>query len=290
MNLALRNATAVASVAVVALLSACATPTGSSPTPTPSATSDPMAEICADPFVVSCERGGGFTVVVIADDATDASVLEFAPALFAAASHSSDTVTLRSPADDATALDPEVSAPPRWEVSVDAETDAAFEAALSQTLLVAAIPGATGIVTIDGWPSVTVPTLDEFDEVFEQVSSTELFQDGGTYTLQSLDEQLRIVHVPTRTTDEAIHEIIDLARSYPEAEVLLEAPTSGPQYPKLYVAHLSADQVPVVDARLREPRLASADVDGFPLEFVLSSLGEQGTTSVTGTFGDVPAG
>ncbi|WP_334152367.1 hypothetical protein [Microbacterium sp.] len=290
MNLALRSAAAAASVAIVALLgTGCATSAGSS-SPTPSATPDPMTEICADPFVVTCERGGGFTVVVIADDAEDESVLEFAPALFTAASASPDTVTLRRPADDATTLDPEVSAPPRWEVSVEAETDAAFEAALSETLVVAAVPGTTGIVTIDGWPSVTVETLDEFDDVFSRVSSTELFRDGGTYTLQSLDEQLRIVHVPTRTTDEAIHEIIDIARSYPDAEVLLEATTSGPQYPKLYVSRLGSDQVEAVEARLRAPRLASADVDGFPLEFVLSSLDEQGTTSVSGTFGDVPAG
>lgn len=290
MNPARHRSAAAASLALVALLgTGCATSAGSS-APTPSATPDPMAEICADPFVVTCERGGGFTVVVIADDAADESVLEFAPALFTAASASPDTVTLRSPADDATTLDPEVSAPPRWEISVDAETDAAFEAALSETLVVAAIPGATGIVTIDGWPSVTVETLDDFDDVFSRVSSTELFRGGGTYTLQSLDERLRIVHVPTRTTDEAIHEIIDIARTYPDAEVLLESTTSGPQYPKLFVSRLGPDQVQAVDARLRAPRLASADVDGFPLEFVLSSLGEQGTTSVDGTFGDVPAG
>ncbi|GAA2008909.1 hypothetical protein [Microbacterium ulmi] len=280
-----RVAAAVCAVGVALLLTACSPSAGAE-----SASTEPIDVLCADPLVIGCDLGGGSTIVVIDGDASDERVTEFAGRLAASpASTGAETVVLRAESGDPRILDPEVSPPPRWEVTLRPGGREQFEAALSDTLAAAAVPGATGIVVADGWPSVTVETLDQFEDVFTQLSSTRLFRAGGTYTLQSLDEHLRIVHVPARTTDEAILEIIAIARDHPDAEVLLEAPISGPQYPTLYVSRLTPAEVQELDARLSDPRLATADVDGYPLEFVLGSTGEDGTTYVAGTFGAVPA-
>ncbi|WP_194421738.1 hypothetical protein [Microbacterium abyssi] len=271
--------------AVSMLLAGCATPAGE-----PGATPASMDELCAEPLVLTCETGGGTTIIVVPGDAADERVTEFAHRLYDSdAAASGGDIILRGEHSDPRVLDPEVSPPPKWELTVHPGEPEQFEAALSGTLAAAAVPGAVGVFA-QGWPHVTVETLDEFDEVFTRLSSMPLFRGGGTYTLQSLDEHLRLVHVPSRTADSAVLEIIGIARDYPAAEVLLEAPESGPQYPALYVSGLTPAQAAELDARLSDPRLATADVDGYALEYVLGSLGEDGTTYLGGTFGGVPAG
>ena len=158
---------------------------------------------------------------------------------------------------------------------------------LDEILTVAQIPGTIDISAGPGGPSVRVTDLALFDDVFDAVSTTPLFLDGGTYGLLSIEERLRIVHVPSRTTDDGIHEIVDIARRYPAAEVLLEASLAGPQVPRLYVSRLTLDEMAALDAHLREPRLANADVDGYPVEFMLGSVGTDGPIYTDGTFGDV---
>ena len=248
-----------------------------------------MDEACADPLVITCTTAEGSIVVTVPGDASDGAVIEYASRLYEAASSAPATVTLQAaPTDDASTGDPEIAPRPRWEVAVQTKTAAEFETALAALLAASAVPGTTGITVIDGWPYVTVEQLDQFDDAFAALSSTPLFRNGGTYSLQSVADRLRIVHVPARTADVAIHEIIGIATDYPDAEVLLEAPTAGVQYPKLYVSRLTPAEVQELDVRLREPRLADADVDGFALGYVLGSLGEEGTTYVEGSFGGVP--
>jgi hypothetical protein len=58
----------------------------------------------------------------------------------------------------------------------------------------------------------------------------------------------------------------------------------------LYVSRLTPEETVQLDVRLREPRLANADVDGYAAEYVLSSMGPEGTTYTGGTFGNVSAG
>nr|WP_314841813.1 hypothetical protein [uncultured Microbacterium sp.] len=249
-----------------------------------------LGEICADPLVTSCDVAGESALVVIAAGTSDDEVIALAGRTFYAASSSTSSVRLQSEAEDPLVLDPEVSPPFAWQIDVTPADRNAFDERLREILDCADVPGTTGISVIDGWPSATVDDVELFVAVFDRLSSTPLFERGGTYTLQSLDEHLRVVHVADRTSDAAIHEIIGIARDYPDAEVLLEAPTAGPQHPTLYISRLTPPQVLEVDARLRDPALADADIDGLPLEFVLGSLGEQGVTYVSGTFGDVAAG
>lgn len=281
MSISVRHITHVSILSIAALLLAGCTAPG---------TEESIEDICTDPMVLTCDTGITQPIVIIADDASDEDVTEFADRLAVAASAQSETVLLRAESDDSRVLDPEVAPLPRWEVTLEPGGSDQFTSDLAGTLAAAAVPGATRIVVAGGWHYVTVENLEQFEDVFTQVSSTPLFTHGGTYTLQALGENLRIVHVPSRTTDEAIIEIIHIAREFPGAEILLEAPTSGEQYPTLYVSRLTPAQVQEVDARLRDPRLADADVDGYALEYVLGSLGEEGTTYVGGTFGGVPTG
>lgn len=278
--------TCLAVVCVLALTGCGSTPpiAGAS-----GATTSGLEALCSDRTVAKCEDIPNGVVVTIAESATEAETLELARRLHdeAAAGSLDAGAALQRFEVDVPALDAEVANPPKWRVTVYPGDFAEVDTVLRDTLTVAAVPGTLGIAVTDGWPTVTVASLDQFDTVFDAVSTTPLFQGGGTYALLSLDEHLRIVHVPDRTSNEAIHEIVDIARTYPAAEVLLEAPTSGPQFPTFYVARLSPDQVVQLDARLRDPRLATADLNGYPVNFVLGSTGTDGTTYTNGTFGGV---
>lgn len=154
---------------------------------------------------------------------------------------------------------------------------------------VAAIDPTAVATVVGGWPYVRFADVEAFARDFVAISQIELFRSGGTYSLGESDH-LRIVHIPTRTSDHAIDTVIGIAIDHPDAEVLLQAPTAGPQWPTLYVARLTPEQVVEVEARLRDPALADADVEGYPVDFVLTSVGADGPVYTTGTFGDVPAG
>jgi hypothetical protein len=143
------------------------------------------------------------------------------------------------------------------------------------------------VSVIDGWPSVTVPTLDDFSEVFHRVSGQGMFADGGTFTLLS-DKHLQIVHIPARSSDESIDAIIQLAIDYPDAEILLQATTAGPQWPTLYVARLTPEQVTEVQTQLLDPSLADADIEGYPMPFILTTIGADGPVYTYGNLGGVP--
>lgn len=247
--------------------------------------------MCAEEIVVACEAGPGSILMTVASTASDSETIELARQLHddADAASLNAGATLQRESTGAPALDSDIETPPLWQVTVYPGDAGQAETTLRGILEVAAIPGTLAISQIGDWAYVTVADIAVFDEVFQEVSSTPLFETGGTYTLLSLDQRLRVVHVPDRTTDDAIHEVIDIARDYPAAEVLLEAPTSGPQYPKLYIARLTPEEVLHIDARLRAPHLANADVDGYAVEFVLGSTGTDGTTYTSGTLGNVPA-
>jgi hypothetical protein len=245
--------------------------------------------LCEDPLVISCDRSSQSTLVVIDADASAEDVIAFAESLDGVTAASSGPVSLEARSTHAVGLDPEVAPPFSWRIDLNAERSTDLAASLRDTLEAASVPGAVGVTRDSGWSFVTVQRIEQFEDVFD-VLSHGAFAHGATYTLQSVNERLRIVHVPERTSADAIHEITSIAQDYPDAEVLLESMTSGPQSPTFYVSRLTPLQQQELAARLRDSRLAGADVDGYPLEFVLGSMGEQGVTYVSGTFGDVPAG
>ncbi|MCI1018088.1 hypothetical protein HWD99_05580 [Microbacterium sp. C5A9] len=239
--------------------------------------------------MISCDRAAQSALVVIDADASAEDVIAFAESLHGATAVFAEPVSLEARSSHALVLDPEVAPPFSWQIDLNALQSTDLAASLRDTLEAASVPGAVGITRHSGWGFVTVQRIEQFEDVFDTLSQG-VFASGATYTLQSMNERLRIVHVPDRTSANAIHEIISIAQDYPDAEVLLESMTSGPQSPTFSVARLTPPQQQELAARLRDSRWAGADVDGYPLEFVLGSIGEQGVTYVSGTFGDVPAG
>lgn len=259
-----RRRTAAVVALLAPLLAAC------TPTPAP----PDLDELCESDVVVRCTDGE----VVVALDAADDDVLSLASDLHAAAASEETRVVLSR----------DGALPARWSLQVFPADEAEMTADLEGMLRAESMPELVSYSVIDGWPYVTIEDIERFGGVFDELSARPEFADGATYTLLSGAERLRIVHVPSRTTAEAVHGIIDIARRLPDAEVLLEAPTAGPQWPTLYVSRLSPEQVETLAAELRDPSWAGADVDGLPVEFVLGTVGPDGTTYTTGTLGDVP--
>ncbi|WES63712.1 hypothetical protein P0L94_14735 [Microbacter sp. GSS18] len=248
-----------------------------------------VEELCAIELVVDCSEGPSSLVVEIAGAATDEEVLEFAADVrsVAASTTSVTSATLELEGPEAAQLDGEVTAPPKWSVQVYPAEAAPVTALLEKVFEVAAVPGTTGISLDGDWPTVTVLDISDIEWVFTTVRELPLFAEGGTYTLLPGDERLTIVHVPARMSDEAVREVIRIALTHPEASVLLEAATEPPHNPTLYVSGLTPEAVADIAERLSDPRLADADIDGYPVSFVLSTPGEDGEEYTSGTFGGV---
>ncbi|MFG6476012.1 hypothetical protein ACFXP7_06440 [Microbacterium sp. P06] len=274
---------------VVAMLamSGCA-PERSASAPSPSSSADDaIAEFCRGPAVAECERGDAFVVVTVANSADEQQTIHLARELrvLAEAEELGNGASLRRESADAAAIDPDVTTPPAWEFSVYPGDAGDIEGSVSGLLAVEQVEGTLGAGVSGGWPHVTVASIDDFAAVFDAVAATPLFRDGGTYTLWSVDERLRIVHTPKWFSGAGIAEVIDLASAYPAAEVLLEAPEGGSQPPVLYVSRLTPDEVAAIDARLSQPALARASVEGGAIEYVLGTTGSDGATYTGGTFG-----
>jgi len=245
---------------------------------------DPYVALCKDPVVVTCDPAEGPVSITVDTGASNDAVRAFAGRAQDAVTQTQRELTLRADDPSAVQLDPEVSATPKWQFTLQ---PGGTDDALAGVLEAAAVPGASGIFAGLGWPSAEAATLDDVEPLITALSSTTLFADGGTFTVPSLREHFRLVYVPAFTTMDGVRAVVAVARDFPDAEVLLEAPTAGPNQPTFYVAHLTPDEATQLAARLSTPAMASASVPGAPLEFVLTSLSEQGTDSLTGTFGGV---
>ncbi len=161
-------------------------------------------------------------------------------------------------------------------------TDAEVIAELEET------PGVTEVTLIDGWPYVRIADLDRFDAAFDALRLLPQFEDGGTFSLER-EPRFSIVWVPKRSSPDLIHELVAIGHDHPAAELQLQAGTAGPQWPALYIAGLTADEVTELDARLRAPALAAgADVEGYPVEFTLTTITGDGPQYTYGILGDVP--
>jgi hypothetical protein len=272
---------------LVAALTACAGGVGAEPTPTP--TLPLQFQLEALPGVAEITGVEFALTVVLATEATTEQVLataEEAHALASDIAYPGDvTLTRVGPGFDA---ERDLTQPEPWSVPLFPGDIESVLAVLGDVLTAER----TGVVSLDlstPWPTALIHSIDEFGSVFDQISATELFAGGGTYSLLG-GERLQIVHVPARTSAEAVHAVIAIAADYPTAEVLLQATTAGPQWPELYIARLSADEASAIDARLRAPALADADPEGHPQSFQLTVVGPEGPVYTFGNFGDVPDG
>lgn len=247
-------------------------------------TENPYIALCADPIVVTCDPDGPVGITVRTEASKD-DVERFAGRLQDAVTQTQREVTLHADDPAAVQVDPDVSPVPKWLFTV---RPGASVDALGDVLDAASVPGVAGVTASTGWPSAVAATLDDLEPLIASLSSTALFAEGGSFTVSSSSERFRLVYVPAYTTMDGVREVVSVARDHPDAEVLLEAPSAGPNQPTFYVAHLTADQATQLAAELSAPAMASASTPGAPLPYVLSWLSEQGTESLTGTFGGVP--
>lgn len=169
------------------------------------------------------------------------------------------------------------------------EPDPAWDDSVTYLLAAEHIDAVARVEVATGWPYVQFADLDAFAAGFTTVTQLEPFRAGGSYSIAESD-RLTIVHVPDRSSEHFLAEIIAIAIAYPDAEVLLQATTAGPQWPALFIARLTPDQATEIAARLRDPELADADREGYPVDFVLTTIGPDGPEYTNGTLGDVPEG
>lgn len=266
------------------MLAGCAGLPGGTSSPTPTTTlADSLREV---PGVVAVEAVDVDLTVVVAADADDETVLAAADAVTARATERAWEGEVRmtrehGPLDPATDLTP----PAAWDLTVYPPGD--DPDLLPDLLEIERIPG-VATVSLGGWPSVGIDSLDEFSAVFHALSALPRFADGGTYAYAGEAPRLLIVHIADRMTTEAIDAVIRIAVEHPRSEVELQSMTTGPRWPELYVSHLTPEEVVVVDAQLRDAALADADLEGYSVPFQLSYVGPDGPVYSFGTFGDVP--
>lgn len=243
-----------------------------------------------DPLV--CGKGTPAVEIAVAEAASEGDVMTLARELYDQATAASFTgsATMRREID---APIPQVLDTDRydlWRVEVYPGDWATGEKRVRGVVDAAAIPGTFAIsIDPDGWPSLTVADLAQFGGTFDQISALPLFADGATYVLYAAEEHLKIVHVPERTSDYGIHQIVDLATEFPGAEMLLQAPTAGPQWPEFYASELTEEEAARMVARLTDPAMAKMDVDGYPVGYIVRDPGDEGSGYITGNFGNVPS-
>ena len=186
----------------------------------------------------------------------------------------------------------DLSSPIPWTLPVyPGEADVIAES-LTTLLAVDAMPHVASVALgSDGWPTVVIDSLESFAATFRALDDMSAFADGGTYVFGGEQPRLSVVHLAERMSPETVEVVIRIAVEHPLAEVELQSLTSpGNRWPQLYVARLTPEEVLAVAARLRDPALADADLDGYPIPFFLSTIpGPDGPVETVGTFGDVPA-
>lgn len=246
-------------------------------------------EVCDDEAVVSCAADGPSLVVTVSATASDEQTLEIARDLHAASADDAHVQLAREPID-VPGLDPEIAAPSAWSLQISPGDLDTIEQALAVKLEIEKVSGTLEISVLDGWPSLSIASIDDFAAVFDAASASPALADGGTYRLFPDDEHLRIVHTPRWVTAELVHDVIAIAVAHPSAEVLLEAPQGGDAPPTLYISRLDAADVDAIDAQLGDPAMASTIVPGTTVEYVLGTLTTDGVVHLSGSIGVPRAG
>lgn len=285
---------ALAVIPLVLVLAGCAgLPGAPAPTPSPSPAAWLVERITALEGVQSADPSPDdeYLHVWIAQDADDATVLAAARDAAGWAEEASwpGSVTFTR---EAAGPDPGTDIAPLkpWSQDVYPGDSAEIEATLALVLALEKLPDVVSTdISAEGWPSVTLGSLDTFAATFRTLSAVPAFAHGATYSYVGELPRLHVVHIPERMSVEAIEAVIRIAVENPECEVELQSLTSeGNRWPELWVARLTEEQRARVDAQLRDPALADADPEGYSIPFQLSVLGPNGPELSWGTFGDVP--
>lgn len=254
----------------------------------PTDTTERIDALCADQRVVACEVSTQSLLVTVGAAVSDADTAIVLSEVYLIAEQSEPELGahLQRESVGAPELDAEFAAPAPWTLSVYPGSLEEAQTGLADRLAVENIAGTRGIDTSSGWPFVTIDDITQFADVFAAVSATPMFEAGGTYTLFSVEERLRIVHTPRWVMDELIGELIAISSEYPAAEVLLEAPLGGAEPPSLYISGLTPDEVTAIATRLSA--FPDGSADGVTLSYTLGTVGSDGVTYTNGVLGEAP--
>lgn len=148
---------------------------------------------------------------------------------------------------------------------------------------VAAMPVVTTVGIAGGFPSVHVAQVADLPATFDGLGRLALWSAGGS--LWSHDGRVRLTDVPDRVTDAVVAAIFAAAAECPEGQFWLEAPKDGPQWPELYVDHVTRAQADSIQASFTDSALAVPAIESFLPDFNIRVSDESGVTDLHGTFG-----
>jgi hypothetical protein len=164
--------------------------------------------------------------------------------------------------------------PQVWQSPADAAR-ASFE--------VKAIPGVNRVAITADWPYLQTAGAVQLGTTYPQVQQSELFSSGGSYS--TADGRVRLIDLPHRVSDATITAIIGVAAAYPQAEIALEAPLEGEQWPQLYLNHVATNEAAVITEMLTWSPLAAERVDGYAIPFFMRVSAPDGQTDVSDLIG-----
>jgi hypothetical protein len=190
---------------------------------------------------------------------------------------------------DATPYSGDTSPLPAIQVQVFPTKAKALSAARTAraALAVKEVPGVNRITVAGSFAYVETLDAAQLTAVYDAVRHLTLFEHGGSYSTS--DGRVRIVDVPSRVGAASIHAIIDLGTRYPGAKIALEAPTQGPQYPELYLDHVSLSEAGTIAATLSSLDHAAVTTGNYALPFHIRAMGGDTTTDTSGYLGSKPS-
>jgi hypothetical protein len=145
------------------------------------------------------------------------------------------------------------------------------------------IPGIRTVAILGGWPSLATINAMELADAHADVHELELFASGGSYN--TMDGHLRVIALPHRVSPATLVTIIQLAAAYPQADVALESPLQGEQWPQLYLNRVTADEATAITATLTARSLAADRVENYAVPYFMRVHGPDGQSDVSGLIG-----
>ena len=146
-----------------------------------------------------------------------------------------------------------------------------------------AIPGVRTVAIHHGWPSLATVGAGDLAGAYDEVHQFALFASGGSYG--TMDGHLKLIALPHRVSPATLKTVILVAAAYPQADVALEAPLEGEQWPQLYLNRVTTEEATAITAILTATSLAGHRVEGYAVPYFMRVSGESGQEDVSGLIG-----
>ena len=146
-----------------------------------------------------------------------------------------------------------------------------------------AVSGVRTVAILDGWPSLAAVGAADLAGAYDEVHQFALFSSGGSYG--TMDGHLRLIALPHRVSPATLKTVILVAAAYPQADVALEAPLEGEQWPRLYLNRVTTEEGTAITAILTATSLAGHRVEGYAVPYFMRVSSEDGQEDVFGLIG-----